>query len=267
MENLELQVRQTAGVIECNFKELKEALAVQMSAYEDLVVDEDSIPQYKKELATLRKIRGAVDDRRKEIKRDFLEPLDAFEDEVKSLLEEIDKPIDNINAQLKLFEEDRILHKRERIAKLYVEQVGEYLEFLPIEENYNPKWDNKSYTNESIKYDISEKLVKVKSDLGVIKSLNSEIESDIIEAYKKSGNDLSKAIERNQQYLNDKARISANVESKTESAEKPNPLEGSKLNEFVQMTKTVRIILSKDDLDQVKETLDFMGIKYQVEGE
>ena len=273
MQDLNFEVVQTAGKIECNLQEIKEAVAVQMSAYEDAVVTEDTIPSYKGELATLRKIYKAVDDKRKDIKNEYLKPYEQFEAEVKSVLEEINKPIDLINRQLKLFEEDRVLKKQERVSKMYLEQVAEYTEYLPIEQNYNPKWNNKSTTDTDIKFEISEKLLKVKNDISVIKSLGSEIESEILETYKKSGNDLAKAIERNTQYLSDKRTIeqaNKESESKVETKEtvvetKENPLEGSKLNEMVQMTKTARIIVSMDDLAQVEELLGFSGISYRVE--
>ena len=271
MQELDFQVKQTLGTIDCNFAELKEALAVQMSAYADATVTEDLITSYKKELATLRKIRTAVDDKRKEIEREYNKPVEEFKAQVKSLLEEIDKPIDLINTQLKLFEEDRIAHKRERIAKLYTEQVGEYIEFLPLDKNYNEKWDNKSYSDNDIIFDISGLKQKIKSDLDVIHGLSSEIENEVIETYKASGNNLASAIKRNQQYIADKTKIEETkkeaepkVEIKEPEVETKNPLEGTTLNTMVQMTKTAKIIVSLDDLEQIKETFNFMGITYQV---
>ena len=271
MQDLDFRVNQTAGKIECNFAELKQALAVQMSAYDDAVVTEDSIPSYKAEIATLRKIRKAVDEKRKDIKRDFLAPLDEFEENVKLLLEEIDKPINLINSQLTLFEEDRKLNKKERVSKMYIEQVGDYLEFLPIESNFNEKWLNKGYSDSDIVYDISEKIQKVKNDLTVIDGLNSEIREELIKTYISSNNDLSRVVARNSQYLADKKRVEESVkkeiESKAESKEieaesKSNSL--TKLNEFVKQSKTVKLIISETDLAQVQELLDFSDIKYQI---
>jgi hypothetical protein len=242
-----------------------------MSAYDDAVVTEDSIPSYKAEIATLRKIRKAVDEKRKDIKRDFLVPLDEFEENVKLLLEEIDKPINLINSQLTLFEEDRKLNKKERVSKMYVEQVGDYLKFLPIENNFDEKWLNKSYSDSDIVYDISEKIQKVKNDLTVIDGLNSEIREELIKTYISSNNDLSRVVARNSQYLADKKKVEESVkkeiESKAESKEieaesKPNSL--TKLNEFVKQSKTVKLIISEADLAQVQELLDFSDIKYQI---
>ena len=69
MNDLEVKVSQQPGIINCNLEEIKEALKVQMTAYMDLEVTEGNIKESKSDLATLRKIKKAVDDRRKEVKR------------------------------------------------------------------------------------------------------------------------------------------------------------------------------------------------------
>lgn len=263
----DFNVKQTLGTIECNFDEIREALAVQMSAYTGQTVTEDTIPDFKTQLATLRKIRTAVDDRRKTVKKNFMKPYDDFDTEVKKLLAEIDKPISEIDTQLKMFEEDRRIKKREHIQTLYSEAVGEYDKFLPLSKIYNPKWENVSYKDSDIKYDISEMLVKVKTDLSAIKSLNSEIEDSVIETYIRFNNDLSKAIERNSQYLADKQKV---VE-KAKEVQKEKPVEATpamkQLSDMVEMVQTVKFTVSKADFEQVKELLEFSNIKYQIIGD
>lgn len=271
MENFEIQVQQQSGSISTNFDKLKNQLIKELASYKNLTVTEDEISYAKADLALLRKKKTEIDTRRKEIKKAYSEPLTRFEDSCKELTSIFDEAIDNIDDQLKLFEEDRIAHKRERIAKLYTEQVGQYIEFLPLDKNYNEKWDNKSYSDSDIIFDISGLKQKIKSDLEVIKGLSSEIEDEVIETYKASGNNLASAIKRNQQYIVDKTRIEEakkeaepKVEIKEPEVETKNPLEGTTLNTMVQMTKTAKIIVSMDDLAQVEELLGFSNIKYQV---
>ena len=282
MENLEIQVKQELGTITTNFSDIEKELRLQMSAYESFVVSEDEIPMAKGDLAFLRKLRTSIDDKRKEVKRAYMKPYEGFEESCKKLMGIIDEPIGVIDSQLKLFEADRVEKKHKRVTKLYEEQVGELIRFLPVEKNYNPKWDNKSTTDQDISFDISAMVLKVKNDLSVIESLNSEIKDELLATYEKSGNDLAKAVERNSQYLNDKAKV---VE-KVKEAEKSAPIEEKKVeepaptnlepqsesamqsfNDFTQMVRTAKIIISYSDLEQVKETLSFMGVQFTVEGE
>lgn len=282
MEELNVVVNQVAGKIDCNFAEIKEALALQMSAYTSLEVTEDKQKDAKADLATLRKIKKAVDEKRKEVKEKFLEPYEEFESEVKEIIAIIDEPINLIDSKLKAFDKARAAEKLEHVKEIYNETVGEYQAFLPFESIFNPKWTNATYKDSDIVYDIQEKIVRVMSELNTIEALNSEIHDQLIEVYKNSGNNLQAAVQRNTQYIQDKAKVTAQieeetkakeeavaeekVENKSEQKDEPRPSAESmgNLNDLVKMTQTVHIIISKSDLHIVKNVLDFSDIKYQV---
>ena len=156
---------------------------------------------------------------------------------------------------------------------MYKEYVGEYLEYLPIETNFNEKWTNKSFSDNDIKYDISEKIVKVKNDIAIINSLNSEITDELIKAYKEAGNELSVAIQRNQQFLADKERLKALEEANKEEV-KEEPVEEvvtekspslQALDQIAEVSKMVKFVVSKTDMEQIKELLEFSQIPYRIE--
>ena len=128
-------------------------------------------------------------------------------------------------------------------------------------------------------------ILKIKNDLTAIHALNSEIEQECIDTYANFGNDLSMAIQRNSQYIADKQKIEQaqkEAETKVEpketevestenvveevktATENVSPLEGTNLDVMVQKTKTAKIIVSVDDLPQIREMLDFAEIKYQI---
>ena len=274
MENLEIQVKQELGSISTNFKEVEKELRLQMSAYENFVVSEDEINIAKGDLAFLRKLKTSIEDKRKAIKKEYLVPYNNFEESCKKLTAIIDEPINTIDSQLKLFEEDRKAKKKIRIEKLYKEQVGDLIRYLPFEKNFNEKWLNKSTTDQDINFDISEAKLKVKNDLVIIESLNSEIHEELLDAYVKSGNDLAIVVKRNQQYHSDKQKVVEQVKATEQKVEpaptNPEPKSESAMksfNDFAEMVRTAKIIIPYSDLAQVKETLDFMGVKYQIEGE
>lgn len=216
MQDLQIKVEQKPGVITANFDEIKEALAVQMTAYEDYTVTEEGIVEAKKDVATLRKIRTAIDDRRKEIKKEFSKPLTDFETEVKDMLAIIDKPINLINGKLDEFETARKEEKRKHLKELYEQNIGEYVEFLPYDRIYNPKWENKGTSDKDILSELSEHKAVVRSNLDVIKALNSEIEEECIKVYKLAGNDLATAIKKNSDYIAAKQLAEQKVKEEVE---------------------------------------------------
>lgn len=275
MEELNVVVEQTPGVIRCNLEEIKEALKVQMSAYTSLEITEDGIKIAKADLATLRKIRKAVDDRRKEIKKTFSEPYDAFEAEVKAVLAVIDEPIDMIDKKLKQFETARAAEKHNHVRELYEENIGEYSEYLPFDKIFNDKWLNATTKDKDVIFDISELKTKVVSDLEVIHGLGSEIEDELIKVYKANNNNLATAVKRNSSYMEDKvrakaieeekAKAKAEAEAKAKAEEEPKPAADSmgSLNDMVELTKTVHFIISKADEEEVENLLNISGVSFR----
>ena len=67
-------------IIENNGEEVKAWLAEVMQKYDGLVVTPESIRSAKDDKAKLNKLRTALEERRKEVKRDYLAPYMAFEE-------------------------------------------------------------------------------------------------------------------------------------------------------------------------------------------
>lgn len=219
MNELKVTVTQNPGSIEINFDEIKAALELQMTAYTDMEIAESDIKTAKADLATLRKIRKALDDKRKEVKRDFMKPYDSFEGQAKELLGVIDKPIAMIDGKLKEYEQKRIAEKQAHLRELYEQHIGEYAEYLPYETVKSPKWDNATYTDKDIIADITGLVTNVRADLETIKALRSEIEEDVLNAYRASGNQLSVAIRKNTDYLDAKKAAEKRLEEERRAEE------------------------------------------------
>ena len=265
----EFEVKQTEGSIVCNFKEMKEELSTMMTAYTSLEITEDKIPETKKDLATLRKIRKAVDDKKKDVKKSFMQPYTDFENNVKELLAVIDEPITMIDGKLKEFDVKRIAEKQSHLHDLYNECVGEFSDYLTFEAVKKPQWDNSTYSDKDIKFDVSEAVTKVRSEIDAIKALHSEIEEECLRAYKNSGNSLTAAIQKNSDYLSAKemARKKLEEEKRIEEEKKSEepfmnpPVAPAEPVVWEEPTFTFRVT-GDDAIKRVKEMLDFAEIKY-----
>lgn len=270
----EFEVKQTNGSIACNFKEMKEELSTMMTAYTSLEITEDKIPETKKDLATLRKIRKAVDDKKKDVKKSFMQPYEDFEKGVKELLAVIDEPIGMIDGKLKEFEVKRIAEKQSHLHDLYNECIGEYGDYLTFEAVKKPQWDNSSYSDKDIRYDVSEAVTKVRSEIDAIKALNSEIEEECLKVYKKNGNSLTAAIQKNSDYISAKemARKKFEEEKRLEAEKKAeefmNPSvaptvcqPAESVDVWKEPTFTFRVT-GEDYIKKIKEILEFSEIPY-----
>lgn len=198
MNELQVKANLTTGVINFNFEEIKEQVKSIADAYDGATFHEDTVKEAKSSVATLRKIKTAINDRKIEVKKEYNKPYTDFENQVKELFEIIEKPIDEINDQVQEFEKKEKEKKKERIAAIYEEFTEEVKSVFSLESVFNPKWLNKGYLTDDIKLELENIAQTVANDLVVIKSMNSEVEEKAIELYK-INMQLSSAI----QYIND----------------------------------------------------------------
>ena len=209
MEEIRVNVEQKNGVIGFNFEEIKEKLNSELEIYKNMIFTEDSKAEAKKTIASLRKLKKSVNDKKLEVKKSFMIPYTNFEAQVKELDNLIDEPINFINNQVEEFERKRVEEKKALISEIYTEIMAEHEEasgYLPLQRIYDSKWENATTTKKAITEAIAERVDHVEKDLGIIRSMGSEFEDKGIEKYKATL-ELSDAIEIMNQYQKQKEEI------------------------------------------------------------
>lgn len=220
MRELQLKSSCVPGTIDLNSEELRLNIETMVSAYTDYVVTEDSIAQAKKDKATLKKIQKAMSDKRIELKKLYSAPLDEFEKKAKELSALIDEPVNLIDQQLKIFEEERVEKKKARIAEIYAEMMGDLAEYCTLEQAFKNEWTNASFNDQAVRFDISAVKMQTENDIEAIKALKSENENAILDDYKIAG--LAHAVHLNN-VLNEasqKAAEAARIKAEEEAARK-----------------------------------------------
>lgn len=209
MEEIRVNVEQKNGVIGFNFEEIKEKLNSELEIYKNMIFTEESKTEAKKTIASLRKLKKSVNDKKLEVKKSFMIPYTNFEAQVKELDNLIDEPINFINNQVEEFERKRVEEKKSLISEIYTEIMAEHEEasgYLPLQRIYDSKWENATTTKKAITEAIAERVDHVEKDLGIIRSIGLEFEDKGIEKYKATL-ELSDAIEVMNQYQKQKEEI------------------------------------------------------------
>lgn len=209
MEEIRVNVEQKNGVIGFNFEEIKEKLNSELEIYKNMIFTEESKTEAKKTIASLRKLKKSVNDKKLEVKKSFMIPYTNFEAQVEELDNLIDEPINFINNQVEEFERKRVEEKKALISEIYAEIMAEHEEasgYLPLQRIYDSKWENATTTKKAITETITERVDHVEKDLGIIRSMGSEFEDKGIEKYKATL-ELSDAIEVMNQYQKQKEEI------------------------------------------------------------
>lgn len=209
MQKLNLSVQLQNGTIDANFDSIKAALAAELDTYKKMVFTEDSKKDAKDTVAYLRKFNKALDDKRKEVKKAYMAPCDAFEVKVNELKKQVDEPIKFINEQIEEFERKRVEEKRALIKEIYTGIAAEHAEaaeYLPLQKIYDKRWENATTTKKAITEAITERMTSVETDLATIRSMESEYEDKGIERYKATL-ELSVAIATMNQFQKQKEEI------------------------------------------------------------
>lgn len=155
-----------------NVQALKAELSERLDYYKSLIVTADSIRDAKADKAALNKLKSAIDDQRKEVKRQVLALYDPLERECKELVAMIDAPIEAIDKQLKAFDE---IKKQVKYTAL-VEFFGKIncLEFIKLEHVLNPKWGNATVKLDTLKAEISAEVQRISDDYAEIRKLYAD---------------------------------------------------------------------------------------------
>ena len=147
-------------------------LAVSLEKYKGLVVTEDEITKAKATRASLNKVAKMIDERRKELKKEFLKPYEAVEAQTKELVSMINEVNSTIDEQIKEFERQEKFKKTQEISTLWNSFEYEKVKFSQI---FRDEWLNKTYSMKKIEEDMKAFIETVESGLKTIDSLIKDV--------------------------------------------------------------------------------------------
>lgn len=275
---LRINTWKSPEVIDFNFEELKEEITNKSALYKNMVYTDETIKDAKSDRALLNKFKTALEDKRKEVKKQCLEPYNQFEKQIKELVAIIDEPVKLIGEQITEFEDREKAEKHEQIIELF-NKAG-FQSFVTLEQIYDPKWLNKSVSLKSIEEELTNTVYRIGHDVTTINSLK-EYSFEALEHYKKTL-DLAGAIAEGQRLADiqkrkleheaelkareelakkqaeERAKAEANLHEELEEVAEEEPQQAVEIKR--QWIKFVAL-LSKDDALALKEFCDNRGIE------
>lgn len=202
--------------IEWNRAELEEAVREKVAQYEGVTYTDDTIQAAKADRAELNKLKTAIEDRRKIVKKVINEPYAIFEKELKGILALIDKPVGIIDTQIKDYENQKKEEKKEQIREAYSAAIGELEKVIAFERLFDPRYLNATYSLQKAIADIQGKIGKVKTDLQTIDEMCSDYKTNAQDIYLKTL-DLSKAMAEEKRLRDLKEKMEADKRAREEA--------------------------------------------------
>ncbi len=231
-----------------NYEELKKEIATRVEDYKIMVYTDDQIKQAKNDRAKLNKLKIALDDRRKDIKKLYSLPYEHFESQIKEVIALINEPINIIDSQIKNFEEAKKQEKLDEI-KSYFSEANPF-DFVNINNIFNQKWLNATASMPSIKKDIDSELLRIGNDIKLIEG-QPEYVFEGIDMYKRTL-DLHKSMSEMQR-LKDIAERKAAAEMQRRAEE-----EARKAIREEECRTVEEKEQTKNEFEAVKKTQDYV---------
>lgn len=186
--------------IEANFAETEAALQEMMAPYRAMVVTPDTVQAAKSDRAKIRAVGKRIDDYRIATKRQWMKPIEDFERKCKTLSAVCEHAAGNLDGQIKGFDEERRKTKLDELRQFYEANAGELGEYRRFEEIASHTWGNVTFVAAKAEQEILAMAEKFRTEMAVIRGMNSPYEAALIETYLENGT-LAEVMRKNAQML------------------------------------------------------------------
>lgn len=191
--------------IDFNHEELKAEITAKAELYKNMVYTDANIIEAKADRAKLNKFIKAIDDKKKEVKKQCMEPYVEFEKKIKELIAIVEEPVKLIDSQVKSYEDKQKNEKVEKIRTFFEE--NEPAEWLTLDKIMDPKWLNASLSMKRVQEAITDRLRQIQQDIVTLSKL-PEFSFEATEIYKETL-DMNRAISEGQRLADIQQRKAA----------------------------------------------------------
>lgn len=216
METFELRISpiKTGEINIENYDEAKAYIMDKVETYKNAYYSEDQKELAKDDRARLNKLKKAISDMRIAKKKEYLEPFNDFEEKMKELAGLTDEALEQIDEQVKAFDEKRKAEKQKAIEKLFA-TIG-FQNFVTLEKIQDPKWLNASVSMKSIEDQMKSRMYEIGNGVLTLSQL-PEFGFEATEVFKETL-DINKAISEAKR-MSEIAKAKAEAEARRKAEE------------------------------------------------
>lgn len=163
--NLEV-LRVERPIVEFNYQAMKTELEKVIGDWRGFIIQEDDLAFTKDLLADLNKKKKAIDDFRKNTKKELSEPIALFESQCKELVGIIDGVYGEIKEQYDTFEERRRAQKMQEVKELveFARKDSGLPEKYQLQIEIKAEYLNKTYTIAKVGKDLEDVVARLKAE-------------------------------------------------------------------------------------------------------
>lgn len=243
-----------AGSIAANFDALEARVAAILADYDGWEPSADSaedVKQCKSQRKYLNALAKELDERRKAVKREYLVPLNAFEDRANAITGAIKAVSARLDEVVKTAEQAEKDAKEQELRDHYEAYAGLLVPVVPYERIADPKWLNRTTKLLKAMDELEAKVDRIAKDWDALKNLDI-VHRDEAEARFFETLDLGAAIARNAEIERARERID---EMKAAMQPDPEPEHVPQMESAVPMV----MVISACTVEQARQIGRFCG--------
>jgi len=176
-KSLELVVsNEQLGSLTTNAEKIRDLVKARIAQYNADNYDASNIAQAKSDKALLNKAKKALNDKRKDLEKKFMQPFQGFKEVMNETVGLIDTAVKGIDSVVKAEDQKEKDQKREQIEHIAeeagLEKVGVKLSLI-----FDEKWLNKTVSLKKVKEDIEAKVAEITNNLNTLKSFSEDFDT------------------------------------------------------------------------------------------
>lgn len=173
-KDLELVVNEkTLGSLTTNAKQIKAMVEAALPRYDISNYNESNIALAKKDKAMLNAASKALNDKRIQFEKEFMQPFAEFKVVVGDTVALIKECSGKIDTVVKQSEENERKTKQQEIDTMWARKG---FELVPLAKISDPKWLNKGTAFKAIEADMDAKVARIHDDIATIEAIGEDIE-------------------------------------------------------------------------------------------
>lgn len=210
-EPQDLAVTFSPGIIKANFAALEaqaDKIIAQYDNWQPNPDNPDDVKDCARERKYLNGLANQIDNKRKDIKREYTHPLTEFEQEANRIRDKLKATAAKLQEVENVADQARRDRREVELKEHYEAFAGALVEVLPFEKILDQKWLNKSEKPKKVEQELESKTLRVIQEWENLKALNLENLAEA-EAHYFEHLDFSAAVAYAQKLAEDKRRIAA----------------------------------------------------------
>lgn len=268
MENLEMIVQQQAGLLSWNFEQINQTVDEITKRFDGTVYSEEMISDAKKDKASLNKLAKEINQKKIAVKKEYSKPYDVFEKQVKEVIAKINSVSNQIDEQVKAYDEKQKAEKKQ-IIDAYWNSLDTG---IGIEEVFDESWLNKTCTEKLWKTDLDLKAERFKRDAQTIEMITDAEQKAFFEEKYRRNHDIAECMNQWTEYQRirniaetakkqQNTAVSVKSEEIPEQTQEPSEIALKQASERIY-TRVLNVKGTKDQLNKLAAFMTSLGIEF-----